>query len=82
MAGGSHIDHLHLKIILAVTCRGRPGCFNSSKGRQNQTQAEVNRILHYTKLLIKDICSHTVSMDHPPRSLKMDEGSLIIEKVK
>lgn len=46
--GGTHPPgHMY------CTCTGRPGCFNNSTGRRSQTPTEINRILHYTKLLIK-----------------------------
>lgn len=48
MLGGTHPPgHMY------CTCQGRPGCFNNSTGRRSQTPTEINRILHYTKLLIK-----------------------------
>ncbi len=52
---GGDINPLHPELILQATCtcQGRPGCFNNSESRQSQTQTEINRILHYTKPLIK-----------------------------
>lgn len=36
-----------------VRVKASLNCINNSIGRQSQTQTEINRILHYTKLLIE-----------------------------
>lgn len=36
-----------------ICVKAGPGCFNNSKGRQSQTQTQINRILDYTKPLIE-----------------------------